>query len=429
MRLKQVTMKNFRCFENATVSFAPGYTVLIGNNGSGKSAALDAVSLALGSFLNGMDGIKSNLIQKDDVRYSMFLQGNTMNREPQYPVVIGAESVLQDGRCLRWERSLNRANGHTTIKAARPIMDFASELQHETRKGNKNVILPLVAYYGTGRLWNTKQRHHIPGKNLWTRIKGYEDCLDAAETDKSMNEWLARMTYLSLQEERPIEELSAVEQALADCYAGIDDSAEKVNIRFSVKINELEIMVQHKDGRIEYLPFHMLSDGIRIILHMVADIAYRMAVLNPQLLDDVIAETDGIVLIDEIDMHLHPAWQKRIIHDLCTIFPKVQFILTTHSPSILVNVPKENIRVLENGKCLFLENKTYGRDINAVLSETMKVRVRPKEIIEKIDAFNKSVDSGNLENAKKILSDLRRVLGENDQDVINAQISLDLEEI
>jgi predicted ATP-binding protein involved in virulence len=81
---------------------------------------------------------------------------------------------------------------------------------------------------------------------------------------------------------------------------------------------------------------------------MISDIAYRMAMLNPQLLDDVTNKTSGVVLIDELDLHLHPQWQQRIVKDLTTIFPKVQFIVTTHSPNVIGSVPHEQLLVLEN---------------------------------------------------------------------------------
>ena len=130
----------------------------------------------------------------------------------------------------------------------------------------------------------------------------------------------------------------------------MDDKAKDVKFRFSVKSDELELVIRYKDGAVSYLPVRLLSDGIRTILNMVADIAYRMAVLNPQLLGNIVRDTDGIVMIDELDMHLHPSWQQRIMQDLTRIFPKLQFVVTTHAPSILANVHKENIRIIKDNE-------------------------------------------------------------------------------
>lgn len=432
MQLETLQVENFRCFENAKITFAPQYTVLIGTNGAGKSGILDAVSLALGSFLAGMDGVRSNAIQQEDVRFRMFMQGSVATREPQYPVKISAQVNLNNGKPITWSRALNGEKGRTTVREAHPIMTFAQSLQNDVRQGKSGVILPLVAYYGTGRLWNQKQTHRLYGGTdsaVFSRFHGYDDCLTAASNEKIMMQWFAHMTYLRLQEEKEIPELQAVERAIADCYAGVDPAAKQVKARFSVKRNELEISVVHADDSIEYLPLHMLSDGIRTILSMVADIAYRMAVLNPHLLDSILQQTDGIVMIDEIDMHLHPAWQKRILADLTRIFPKIQFIVTTHAPSVLVNVKREHVRILYGNQALLPEEHTYGKDINIVLNDVMGTEVRPEKVLNLIKSFNQAIDDGNPEQAKRYLAEMHAYLGDNDPDVIRAQVALDMESI
>ena len=116
----------------------------------------------------------------------------------------------------------------------------------------------------------------------------------------------------------------------------------------------------------------------------MADIAYRMAVLNPQLLENVLTETDGIVLIDEIDLHLHPAWQQRILGDLTFIFPKVQFIVTTHAPEVINSVPRENVIVIEKHRAIPAPAETYGKDANGVLRMIMKVHEWPDSVMMRI---------------------------------------------
>lgn len=106
-----------------------------------------------------------------------------------------------------------------------------------------------------------------------------------------------------------------------------------------------EIRATLADGR--ELPFRLLSDGVRNMLGMVADIAYRMAILNPHLGSEVTQRTEGVVLIDEIDLHLHPKWQRHIVEDLKRTFPKVQFVVTTHSPFIIQSLQPGELRLLE----------------------------------------------------------------------------------
>ena len=160
---------------------------------------------------------------------------------------------------------------------------------------------------------------------------------------------------------------------------------------------------------------------------MVADIAYRMAVLNPQLLDKILEKTPGIVLIDEVDMHLHPAWQKRIVEDLHYIFPKIQFIMTTHSPSVLANVKQEHILLLEDGEVCLPNNTTYGRDVSDILREMMKIEVRPQEVLRLRADFYMQLAEENYDSAKKCLDQMEAILGENDADVTRAKMSYELE--
>ena len=216
---------------------------------------------------------------------------------------------------------------------------------------------------------------------------------------------------------------------MAECYRGIEFTAKSVSVRYSVKLSELEIKVVRQDETVEYLPLHLLSDGIKTILNMVADIAYRMAVLNPQLCQDILKKTPGVVLIDEIDMHLHPAWQRRILSDLRKIFPELQFIVTTHAPSVLVNTRREEIRIVSNGKVYVPDVMTYGRSVEAVMSELMGIAVRPDEIVKKIASFNDALDEGRVEYARELLKGLEKQLGVNDQDVISARIAWELESV
>lgn len=212
-------------------------------------------------------------------------------------------------------------------------------------------------------------------------------------------------------------------------YEIIDESVEKANFNYKVKSGELEVSIKRKNGTVESLPLRILSDGIKSTMSMIADIAYRMAILNPQLLDNILQETSGVVLIDEIDMHLHSSWQSKIIKVLTKTFPKVQFIFTTHSPSVLSNISNENILILNNLGIYKLTDKTYGRDIESIVHQIMRTEVRPQEIVENLKRFNNLLDEGRINEAKKILEELEEVLGENDTNIIDARISLDLEEM
>ncbi len=428
MYIKSLKLKNYRCYENLEIELNPEYTILVGVNGAGKSTILDALATALGSYIAGFDGIDSNSISQDDVHLKMYELGSRIDAEPQFPVEIEAVSMIK-GKEYLWKRSLHAKEGRTHIRDAKQIMDYASGLQKKVREGNKETILPLIAYYGTGRLYMQKrQKKNAVDDIKFTRTTGYVDCLDSASNDKLMMRWFKQMTSVQIQEEMKIPELETVKLAMGKCYAGSESTEDIAEFAYKMKTQEMEITYQ-KGGKKEKLPMKMLSDGLRSTISMVADIAYRMAVLNPQLLDHILDETPGIVLIDEVDMHLHPEWQKRIMDDLHYIFPKIQFVVTTHSPSVLANVKKEHVLLLEDGQVYVPGNTTYGRDVSAVMHEIMKVEVRPEKVKKIMNEYYRLLSEEDYEKAKELLNELESILGENDADVVQAKVSYDLEQL
>ena len=350
MKIEKLKIQNFRCYENIELELKDNYTVLIGINGAGKTTILDAISIALGGYISNFDGMGIHGISKSDSHYKMYELGSRIEREHQFPVKISTIGKI-DNHEIEWTRSLNKENGRTTNIGAKEIIAYATEIHKKVKLGNKEIVLPLIAYYGIGRLWMQKrERSNKKSQENFSRLKGYVDCLDSASNEKMMLRWFEKMTYLELQEGGKIPELEVVRKALNNTYEIIDESIEKANFNYKVKSGELEVSIKRKNGTVESLPLRILSDGIKSTMSMIADIAYRMAILNPQLLDNILQETFGIVLIDEIDMHLHPSWQSKIIKILTKTFPKVQFIFTTHSPSVLLNISNENILILTNLK-------------------------------------------------------------------------------
>lgn len=429
MKIEKLRIKNFRCYEDIELELKEDYTVLVGINGAGKTTVLDAISIALGGYISNFDGMGIYGINKSDSHYKMYELGSRIEREHQFPVEISVAGKVEN-KNIKWYRALNKENGRTTNTGAKEIIAYAADVQEKVKAGNKEILLPLIAYYGTGRLWMQKrEKSSKDNKENFSRLKGYVDCLDSASNEKLMLKWFEKMTYLELQEAEKIPELETVKRALNKSYEIIDESIDKADFSYKVKSGELEVSIKRKNGTVESLPLRTLSDGIKSTMSMIADIAYRMAVLNPQLLDNILLETSGIVLIDEIDMHLHPSWQSKIIKVLTETFPKIQFIFTTHSPSVISNILNENILVLDNLEIYKLNDKTYGRDIESIVREVMRTEVRPQEIVKKLKKFNELLDDGKIKDARELLKSLEEVLGQNDTNIIDARISLELEEI
>lgn len=345
MKIKYLNIENFHGFENAKFDFNNKFTVLIGENATGKTTVLDAIAVAIGGFLVAIDEVDARNIRSDEVRLKQIEQGKIITLEGQYPVKIECTGIVGEEQIV-WERSLNSKSGRTTRIGAGKVIDYAKKLQKKVAAGEE-VILPVFAYHGTGRLWA-----HIKDTedNLFetgSRFLGYKNCLNPISNEKLFLKWFKKMTLIEIQEEIKLGQFNAVKQAIQECIKGLVVGDKKVSdVKVVYNINRDELQITLEDGT--RLPYGLLSDGYRNIIGMVADIAFRMAVLNPFLEEEAIKETTGVVLIDEIDLHLHPEWQRKVIGDLKRVFPKVQFIVTTHSPFIIQSLGEDELRNLDD---------------------------------------------------------------------------------
>ena len=344
MYLKSVILHNFRCFSELNVCFNDRLTVIVGSNGAGKSTVLEAATIAAGTLSSAMDGLTNYGIKKGDAHYKCFDLGSNVDVQPQFPVEIIATGTI-DGKDISWTRSLNSAKSRGSLSAAKDLTQIAHEYQEKMRKGDKDLKLPIISYYGTGRLWDQhrEKKNNTFEKN--NRSNGYLDSLDGAANDKLMMKWFHKMTIQELQRKEDIPEFTAVRNALEQVFSSITGFAD-VKVQFNLDTGEIDIIYYDKNNEHVRIPLSLLSDGYKCTISLIADIAYRMAILNPQLLDKVLIDTEGIVLIDEIDLHLHPSWQKRILRDLMAVFPKVQFIVSTHAPEVINSVKSNSILIL-----------------------------------------------------------------------------------
>lgn len=172
--------------------------------------------------------------------------------------------------------------------------------------------------------------------------------------------------------------MRTVEAAICKCFERIS-SSKNASIVFDLDTHRLVLDFESVDGSLQKFAMDEMSDGYKNTLSMIGDIAYRMAVLNPMLGDKVLEETSGVVVIDEIDLHLHPKWQQTIISDLNTIFPKIQFIVSSHAPAVINSVRKEQIRILDNGEARKLIDKMINADLIEKMGEGNKTIYKIKE--------------------------------------------------
>ena len=383
----------------------------------------------------GIDGGVSRSISKDDARYEFHDLDGTVDPQHQFPVSIESTGDCLDNHDVKWVRSLNSESGNTTIKEARQLTNISKDAQKRIMTGDKSLILPLISYYGTGRLYaQKKEKKNIKSLTEFKRQVGYVDCMAAESNEKLMLNWFQIQTLKSLQEQQrtgKVEKsllLKTVEFAICKCFERISGS-KNADIVFDLDTHRLVLNFESTDGSLQKFAMDEMSDGYKNTLSMIGDIAYRMAVLNPMFGDKVLEETTGVVVIDEIDLHLHPQWQQTIISDLNTIFPKIQFIVSSHAPAVINSVAREQIRILDNGEIYMPAAQTYGRDANSILREVMKVSERPIDIKQRMNLFYSYMDDNNYKEADNVLTEIEAIVGTTDPDIAAARTSLDLEKI
>ncbi len=330
MKIHHLEISNFRSFEHKTFRFSDQFTLLVGGNGTGKTTVLEALAVGVGSLFLGFDSVTSRPIRNGDVPWSK--SGVRQIKKPIYPVSISCEGTVNEQKIL-WTRSIEKNGGRTTRKQAHQIIDVSEQLQERVRKG-KDVVLPLIAYYGADRFWLQNRVKSVEPLKPGSRTLGYVNCFNPTLSERQLLRWCKTMELGARQQREPMRVFEAFKSAISNCTEDLQG--------VTYDLCEDELLVTTTDRRT--LPSWMLNNGVRNILAVVADIAYRAVVLNPQLEREATKHTPGLVLIDEIDLHLDSKSQQRFVQTLQYIFPKLQVVASTYSPSIVDSVhPKDRL--------------------------------------------------------------------------------------
>ena len=345
MRIDRLTIQNFKGFAAQKFAFHPEFNLLVGANGTGKTTALDALAVALGSWFLGVRGADSRHIRSEEVRLAHRGNGADSSWEKQFPCAVQAFGQVQKQK-LAWKRSLNTPDGRTTYKDAEAIKKMASAADGAIRDGQE-ILLPLISYYGTGRLWQEPREAfqvsdplEVTDKEEQSRLAGYRNSVDPRLSVRQLTRWIARQSWITFQQRHQKSSgFTAVKQAIINCIESATD------LYFDAKLGEVVIVLETG-----VQPFSNLSDGQRGMLAMVGDMAQKAARLNPHLGRAVLQKTPGVVLIDELDLHLHPRWQRRVIEDLRRTFPKVQFICSSHSPFLIQSLRSGEELIMLDGQ-------------------------------------------------------------------------------
>lgn len=324
MQLKHLTLENFRACEKLNIELGKRLTIMLGNNGSGKTSVLDGIAIGLGAVLTHLPAVSGITFKRTgDIRQ----QGNVL--------APYARISLKMPNDVKWDRIKRRDKSKITAKATpqavglKKLEAYLDETVIDRLNTGEQYELPMMAYYGVSRavLEVPLRRKGFPKAH--TRLEALNQSLEAQSSFKSAFIWFYnkeneehRLQKEKLSFDVTLKELDAVRHAISQVFPDISNP--------HIQVNPLQLAVTIKG---ETLDLMQLSDGYKTLLGLVIDLSMRMGLANPHLEDPLSAE--AIVMIDEVDLHLHPSWQQRVLSDLLRTFSNTQFILTTHSPFVV----------------------------------------------------------------------------------------------
>ena len=395
MRIDRLTVSNFKKFEENTFEFHHQFTLLVGDNGAGKTAVLDALRIGIGAYLLGIPHSRAPSIKREYVRRETRRNGEFSTFETITPCAVACDGRVHDSD-MAWKRELATFSGRTNRVGAQTLTQCAAKHFHENESETN---FPLIVSYGTGRLWieprtteSARSAVRQPFGGL-SRFEAYRGCLDPTVSSELLRRWIKKMALIGVQEGQPLKSLEAVFSAIVGCVEG----ANRALYDFDLD----DIALDFDDGARYHFDF--LSDGQRSMAGLAADIALRCVQLNPHLVSDAPRETEGVVLIDEIDLHLHPNWQRVVIRNLTSLFPRLQFVATTHSPFIVQSLAGQGLVNLSDMGAL--EERKGAYSIEDVAEETMGVETpqRSKRFLEMeaaAESYYKLLDESTEDDPK-----------------------------
>lgn len=414
MIVTRLKLANLRAIEAAEFPFQPGFNLIVGVNGVGKTSVLDALGVCLSAVVKQANGLRGRVgsFALDDIRVgadALSVECSVQIGERTHGYLIHkpreASAVQEKKAGLPREQTLDTPEKTGFIgEAPSPVT------------GNEPGGRPLAVLFSTNRAVPSER---APGKGV--AVGGVAAAFGDAFANREMRlgEFAAWMRVQeSLRKERPAagRALAAFEDAVTRFLPGY------ANLRLGGK-DAKQLLI---DRGTTTIPVRQLSDGERGTLALVLDLTRRLSQANPKLLSPA-ADAGAIVLIDEIDLHLHPKWQRQIVHNLRAAFPRCQFIATTHSPQVIGEVEHERIKIIANGQ-VYSPTHSFGVDSSRVLEEIMDADPRAKEVKDLLAGVSRGIGRQDFGQAREVLAQLVDRLGEGDPEVTRLRTLLDFME-
>ena len=396
MRIDRIEIRNFKRFKEKHLDLNPKFTLLVGDNGAGKTTLLDALAVAAGVWLvKPPDSTLVNSgrnILKEEIRLESKIQGDRVQLIECKPVSIMAEGEIAN-QCVKWLRQVRRDGVRTSNADAKLALTIIQRHFSQVEDGNK-VISPVIAYYGAGRAWLPSRSRSLKARRKSgpaRRWEAFYDCFEERIRLSDLQNWFQRETiaFASKREWRP--GYNVVKNAILRCIPGADD------LWYDADRAEIVLSIDEQAHA-----FANLSAGQKMMVALIADIAIKVVSQNAHLLQEdlpynndefpheILTKTPGLVLIDELDAHLHPNWQRRVVGDLKHTFPMIQFVCTSHSPFVIQSLDADELATLDESGPVLVEYAN--RSIEDIAEDIQKVEMpqqslRAKELAQATEKY------------------------------------------
>jgi len=429
MKVTKLNLTNYRDAQALSIELNPKLNVFVGVNGSGKSTVLDAIAImlswAVSRIRSGASGVGRLLIVESDIT----------NGKSTSSIQLSCET---EDETIEWKLSKVR-KGHAASEGKsnlQELNDYTKGIQSKISETSEKVNLPLLVYYPVNRAV-VEIPLKIRGKHRFDLLAAYDGALTSGANFRTFFEWFreredleneimrSRSQHTLFELETPVEyqfpdpQLEAVRSALTKFLPDFSD--------FTIRRSPLRMEVTKNGKR---LTVNQLSGGELILIAMIGDLARRMAIANPDSAKPL--EGSGIVLIDEIDLHLHPRWQRMIVPKLLEVFPNCQFILSTHSPHVITHVQPESLFLLEqtdSGIVARKPDESYGKTVDRVLEDLMGLETtRPDKVAIDLHSIFEAIDAGKLEEARNQITTLMQKIGA-DPELVKAEVLIKRREL
>ena len=414
MNIKTLELTDVRAIRSAKLHFHPGFNVIAGVNGVGKTTILDALAVCCSAVARRAIRLRryGTYFKDDDIRLgasALQTECEFVSRSAEFRFsVLRSRDVAPANEMEEWSRETSTKSDNPTMEVF--LGKVPAKGDGETpRDGLLTVLYSINRSVATGR-------EPGEGSAAGTGAAAFAKAF-SVRRGLELGEFAAWMrVQLALASTRPEAQrmLTALEDAV-DRFL-----PDYSNLHPAQEGEGQSLLIDH-DG--QSLPVSWLSDGERGVLALVLDLTRRLAQANPSLSDPA-AEAEAVVLIDELELHLHPAWQRRIVHDLSNTFPRCQFIATTHSPQVIGELEPDRVQIMADGE-VYSPAHSFGVDSSRVLEEVMDAHARNFEIQELLQRISGRVGDDRYSDARNLLDQLAARIGEGDPEVTRVRTLLD----